>query len=87
MSAAYDFKALLPDLDRLDKARKALRDANVIAEILGSLGTGDISGGKPICGTMLVFLAEQLSGALEPRLHPPHAPEAMQSSMNLPDRL
>ena len=65
MSEPYDFTTLLPDLDQLDKVRKALNDANVIAKILGSLGTGDISGGKPVCGTMLVFLGEQLSGALE----------------------
>ena len=48
MSEPYDFTTLLPDLDQLDKVRKALNDANVISKILGSLGTGDISGGKPV---------------------------------------
>ena len=64
MSAPYDFNGLLPPMDRIAKARAALHDANVIAEILGSLGAGDVSGGKPVCGTMLVFLSEQLAGAL-----------------------
>ena len=65
MSESYDFNKLLPPTDRLEQARKGLCDANVIAEIMASLGAGDISGGNAICGTMLDFLSERLKASLE----------------------
>ena len=42
-----------------------MHDAHVIADIFTSLGTGDINGGKQVCGTSLVFLSEQLKVVLE----------------------
>ena len=66
MSASYDFNGLVPPArpDPKEAARKGLYNANIIAEIMQSLGAADITGSRPICGTMLGFLADQLTVAL-----------------------